>query len=374
MSIVAEWRVHEETPEGAATEEAQLERFAESLEQNDDALGAAASMDTVRGALSATFHVGAPNQQEAAWKAFWALPPRGLGRRCRPDGRLAARSAGGVAADAVRPRVPVTSGGSSMHFLAPRLRRSTPIGGKVGEGEGENSGMRATDHVWSGGARPGSYVYSFGEQRGAGSSERQVSEVPGTPEPCAVYDWRVDRLSLRLLLCSLVLTLATGCAFGDEDAPPRPDAGSTSRSAAQQLPAVDCSRSILSVASGHAGGYRVVLGVISVPPAFGPQVVRRPGQSNWPYFRKAGLVVRGGSPPMTVTVPRRWRSRVAIEWGNTGVVSALRVASCGANPEKPWNAFAGGFYLRSPSACVPLIFRVAGRSSTVRFGLAEHCR
>jgi hypothetical protein len=34
------------TPEGAATHELQLERFAESLQQNGDALNAAASMDT----------------------------------------------------------------------------------------------------------------------------------------------------------------------------------------------------------------------------------------------------------------------------------------------------------------------------------------
>lgn len=71
MSTVSEWRVHAETPEGAATDEAQLERFAESLEQNDNALGAAASMDKARGTLSATFHVEAPDRQEAAWKAFW---------------------------------------------------------------------------------------------------------------------------------------------------------------------------------------------------------------------------------------------------------------------------------------------------------------
>jgi hypothetical protein len=56
---MAGWRVHAETPDGVATEEAQLERFAESLEQNDDALGAAASMDSGRGTLSATFHVEA---------------------------------------------------------------------------------------------------------------------------------------------------------------------------------------------------------------------------------------------------------------------------------------------------------------------------
>lgn len=67
-----EWRVYAETPEGAVTEAAQLERFTESLEANDDALGSAVSMDSGRGTLSATFHVQAPEVQEAAWKAFWA--------------------------------------------------------------------------------------------------------------------------------------------------------------------------------------------------------------------------------------------------------------------------------------------------------------
>jgi hypothetical protein len=71
MASVTDWRVQLETPEGAASEEAQLERFAESLEQNDDALGPAASMDAARGTLSATFHVEAPDREEAAWKAFW---------------------------------------------------------------------------------------------------------------------------------------------------------------------------------------------------------------------------------------------------------------------------------------------------------------
>ena len=37
-------------------------------------------------------------------------------------------------------------------------------------------------------------------------------------------------------------------------------------------------------------------------------------------------------------------------------------------------AYAGGFFLRSPSVCVPLIFRVGARSATVRFGIGRRCR
>jgi hypothetical protein len=66
-----DWRVFAETPEGAA-DESKLDAFAASLESNDDALGAVASAETQRGTLSATFHVEAPDLQEAAWKAFWA--------------------------------------------------------------------------------------------------------------------------------------------------------------------------------------------------------------------------------------------------------------------------------------------------------------
>jgi hypothetical protein len=135
---------------------------------------------------------------------------------------------------------------------------------------------------------------------------------------------------------------------------------------------VSCDRIILRVGSGRAGGYRVVLGVVSVPPAYEPQVVRSLRRS-WPFWRKAGLVVRGDAGPVLVSVPKAWRTRAAITWGNSGIVSRLRIARCPALQPKVWNAYAGGFYLRSRSACVPLTFRVGQRAKTVRFGLAKRC-
>jgi hypothetical protein len=146
------------------------------------------------------------------------------------------------------------------------------------------------------------------------------------------------------------------------------------RSAPSAPPAtVKCDRIILRVGSGHAGGYRVVLGVVSVPQAYRPQVVPT-GRLPWSYWSKAGLVIRGGSPPVTVSVPKAWRNRAAITWGNTGIVNTLRIGSCPPWESKVWNAYAGGFLLRSRSACVPLIFRVGKRSATVRFGLAQACK
>jgi hypothetical protein len=128
----------------------------------------------------------------------------------------------------------------------------------------------------------------------------------------------------------------------------------------------------------RSSGYRLVLGVVSVPPAYLRQVVPTNSQP-WAYWRKAGLVVRAGGPLVSVSVPKAWRNRVAITWGNTtGIVSSLRIPGCPSPlvPTQPHggNAYAGGFYLRSRSACVPLIFGVGKRRATVRFGLGRPCK
>lgn len=140
-------------------------------------------------------------------------------------------------------------------------------------------------------------------------------------------------------------------------------------------PGAACDGVILRARSGTQGGYRVVLGVVSVPRAYNQQVVRS-NEAAWPWWRKAGLVVRGGAPTVTVSVPPAWRRRAAITWGSGGRAVVVRIPSCprsSPDPEEPWDVYSGGFYLRSRSACVPLLFRVGGRSATVRFGLGRRC-
>jgi hypothetical protein len=136
---------------------------------------------------------------------------------------------------------------------------------------------------------------------------------------------------------------------------------------------VPCSEVILHVKFPY-GGYRLVLGVVSAPAAYLQQVLPS-GQQPWRYWRKAGLVVTG-RVPVSVSVPEAWRSRAAITWGNRpGVFSSLRIAGCPPpHGVGPGRAYAGGFYLRSRAACVPLIFRVGNRTATVRFGLGRACR
>jgi hypothetical protein len=147
---------------------------------------------------------------------------------------------------------------------------------------------------------------------------------------------------------------------------------------AAERPIVPCGQSIASTRFPYFGSsrpenrYRQVLGVVSVPPAFMRQVVPT-RQMPWPYWRKQGLVVSAGGRAVTVTVPKIWRRRAAITWGN-GIrpVSSLRIEGCHPSAGIGY-AYAGGFLLRSPSACVPLIFSVGSRTATVRFGVGQRC-
>ena len=137
---------------------------------------------------------------------------------------------------------------------------------------------------------------------------------------------------------------------------------------------VPCSEAIDSTRFPYAAsGYRTVLGAVSVPPAYLTQIVSN-DDARWPWWRKAGLVVRNDGRPVTISVPPAWRGRVAFEWGNGGTggpFSTLRIAGCGTEPGRG-RAYAGGFVVRDPS-CVPLTFTVGGRSTTVRFGLGRRC-
>ena len=141
---------------------------------------------------------------------------------------------------------------------------------------------------------------------------------------------------------------------------------------------VPCGQSIASTRFPYFGSsrpenrYRQVLGVVAVPPAFMRQVVPI-RQMPWAYWRKQGLVVSASGKAVTVTVPKTWRRQAAITWGN-GIrpVSSLRIEGCHTSAGVGY-AYAGGFLLRSPSACVPLIFSVGSRSATVRFGVGQRC-
>jgi hypothetical protein len=119
-------------------------------------------------------------------------------------------------------------------------------------------------------------------------------------------------------------------------------------------------------------GYWIALGVISLGPDFLQPAVSV-HQGWWRYWQKHGLSIRSGHQTVTITVPEAWRNRAAITWGaNVGIVSTLRLPGCPSAPGT-WNGYAGGFYLRSSSACVPLVFAFGRHSAVVRTGVGRRC-
>jgi hypothetical protein len=154
--------------------------------------------------------------------------------------------------------------------------------------------------------------------------------------------------------------------------------GATAGRSAAPATLVPCADIILQAKGPHEGGYRLVLNRMSVPPAYiAGNAVHLPADLAFGplrYWHKTGMVVRHGDFTVTVSVPPAWRSRVAITWGGAGGTS-LRFSGC---PKEPligtWNAYAGGFYLRDATACVPLVFSLRGESTTVRFGIGGRCK
>jgi hypothetical protein len=172
-------------------------------------------------------------------------------------------------------------------------------------------------------------------------------------------------MGARLVVASALVALVC-VVVSVRAAPSQPEA--------MRATSVSCDEIILDTKFPYVtGGYRVVLGALSVPRSYLSQVVATQSHP-WTHWEKAGMVVRAGSGPVTVTVPSRWRGRAAIAWANgggppSGSVTFPRcdgAASVG-------HAYAGGFYLRARSGCVPLLVKVGHRAAMVWVGLRRHC-
>jgi hypothetical protein len=154
----------------------------------------------------------------------------------------------------------------------------------------------------------------------------------------------------------------------------RARAGSSSahESSAAHTLVIPCDEKASTDPSGTEDGYRVVLGIVSVPPPVLRQVVRTTSR-RWPFSQKAGLDIHPTHKTVTVVVPKAWRKRVAIDWGNARPpVSTLKFQPCPYG-NLGWNGYAGGFSLSKRRECVPLLFKVASRSRIVRFGFDRRC-
>jgi hypothetical protein len=172
-------------------------------------------------------------------------------------------------------------------------------------------------------------------------------------------------------LASAVLVAACTASSG----PPAARSHPAARSAAAP-PADRCQLPVGNEPSSPGG--KIVIGVISLGPDFVQPTVPV-HQGRWRYWQKHGLWIWAGHQTVTITVPKVWQDRAAITWGvNARVVSTLRLPGALLSPGCPvgpgtWNGYAGGFYLRSSSACVPLVFAVGRRSAVVRVSVGRRC-
>ncbi len=124
------------------------------------------------------------------------------------------------------------------------------------------------------------------------------------------------------------------------------------------------------VSTGVPSGYRVILGDVAVPPAYvGPMLPN--GNGPWRYWRKVVFGVRGGSPPLTLSVlaDQQYDAAIDLEFDGTGSVFHLP----GCPPSHWWHVAVGGFYLKAPTACLALQVQVAQQSAIVLFGLGRPC-
>ena len=143
---------------------------------------------------------------------------------------------------------------------------------------------------------------------------------------------------------------------------------------ARPAPAVACDRVVLHSRIGTADGFRILLGSVSVP---GSRHLAADAavtaDRRWRYYRNAGIAIRAGTSAVNVSVPEGWRDRVAISWGESPASSSIDFAPCGRSGAGAWNAYSGGFHLRTRGDCVPLVVTVGGMSTTVRVGVGRAC-
>ena len=119
-------------------------------------------------------------------------------------------------------------------------------------------------------------------------------------------------------------------------------------------------------------GFQTVLKKVMVMPT-SPQPATSAGPGRWAYFSKTDVLIRAGTGPVSVSVPPSWRGRAAITWGSVGQVESLTLTAC-ARPGDGWDVFAGGLYVRTNKACVPVRFRLGGHTDTVIYDIGRDCR
>jgi hypothetical protein len=126
----------------------------------------------------------------------------------------------------------------------------------------------------------------------------------------------------------------------------------------------------------EGGRWRLVLGTAYVPVSL-QRAVPVSGFRRWRYWIKQGVaVLEGAGPPVEISLPPSWNSKVRLTWGNArprGTTIVFSRCEFSHPRAQTWLAYAGGFYIDSPRACVPLRIRVGSATASVTVGIGRRC-
>jgi hypothetical protein len=174
--------------------------------------------------------------------------------------------------------------------------------------------------------------------------------------------------------CVLVMGAAVvvGCTSGTSGTRPVTRASTAGGGLAQSAACSYTSNSAIGYSATPPAGFRTVLKRVMVM-LTSPQPAASAGQGKWAYFSKTAVLIRAGTGPVSVSVPPSWRGRAAITWGSAGQAESLTLTAC-AQPGDVWDVFAGGLYLRTNKACVPVRFRLGGHTDTVIYSVGRDCQ
>lgn len=172
-------------------------------------------------------------------------------------------------------------------------------------------------------------------------------------------------MSVSVRVASAVAILFAGAAFAAAA-----QAGHATVGSLAAVPTIGCDRVAMGVATdGRDPETRRVLGVVNAPRSYLQNVGNNAAAAPFRFWTKAGIYVQA-NVGVTVTVAKRWQSRVRITWGGEEG-KKLRFVPCSVGGK--WNPYAGGFLSRTGAVCVPLIFAAGHRRTTLLFGVGRHC-
>ena len=131
-----------------------------------------------------------------------------------------------------------------------------------------------------------------------------------------------------------------------------------------------CGELSMTATTSQPAGPWMIFGDV-VLPGPGTGIIDPVHDAGWRYEIQTAFLVRGASPPVTVSVPRAWRTVAGIAPLGHRAGDKFGIPSC-AN-RRTWSYALASFYVHAPAACTRLDIQVGRQTATVWFGPDTRC-